>query len=504
MKNTWLNLLALVLTLNIYSQYEVTPIPFKAYTANASILQTLDDFRSDPIDFGFNFNFYDNFYDTYRISTNGYMIFNAEGGFSPWNFNLAIPNASFPVKNAILGCYHDMDNGGNPINAGQITYSTLGAAPFRKHIVIFKNQPHFQCSNLKSTFQMIIYETFNIVDVQIINKPTCTSWNGGRAVVGLINETGLEGIAAPGRNTGSWTANQEGWRFYEPGFISGIYYYTACDDDLDGYFSFNLDLVRQELNPSNPGNVNIYPTVADAQASTNEIFGSSFINTSAFNQKIYASYSGQIKTVFLTALDCNIDYDLDTVPTAMEDLNGDGNLSNDDTDGDGIPNFLDNDDDGDMVLTEFEYVFSGGLLGGNTLQDTDGDGVPDYLDNDDDGDGTLTKLEDYNQNNNPMDDDVNQNGIPDYLDVTISLNTINHGLDKYIVVYPNPTTDFLNIENGTTFDIQEVSLQAINGQILKVYSHNPSQINLSDLQTGIYFLKLKVNNQTITKKVIKK
>ena len=502
MKKICFHLFTFICILNVSGQYQVTPIPFKAYVANnANILNTLDDTHSNPLNLPFDFNFFDINYNTYRISTNGYMIFNATNNFSPWSFNLTIPNASFPVKNAILGCYHDMDNGSSQ---GQITYSTIGAAPFRKHIIIFNNQPHFSCTTIKSTFQMIIYETLNIIDVQIINKPTCTNWNGGRAVVGLINSTGLEGIVAPGRNTGSWTANQEGWRFFDANFNNGSYYYTTCDDDLDGFAPFSLDLIRQELNSADPSAVLIYPSVADANANTNQITGSSYINTTTLNQTIFAAYNGQIKTVYLTALDCNIDYDLDTVSTALEDLNADSNLSNDDTDGDGIPNFLDNDDDGDMVLTEFEYVFAGGLLGDNTLQDTDGNGIPDYLDNDDDGDGTLTKFEDYNQNNNPMDDDVNQNGIADYLDEAVSLNAISYYLDNYFIVYPNPTADVLSIENGTTFEIEDISILNLNGQILKSYTNSFSNINFSDLQTGVYFVKIKVNHQTVKKKIIKK
>lgn len=48
------------------------------------------------------------------------------------------------------------------------------------------------------------------------------------------------------------------------------------------------------------------------------------------------------------------DHDKDGVRTRFEDLNGDGDPFNDDTDGDNIPDFLDVDDDGDAVLTKNE------------------------------------------------------------------------------------------------------------------------------------------------------
>ena len=72
------------------------------------------------------------------------------------------------------------------------------------------------------------------------------------------------------------------------------------------------------------------------------------------------------------------DHDEDSVPTSEEDIDGNHHFTDDidDTDGDGIPNYLDNDDDGDGVLTIDEYdVNVDGVA-----DDSDGDGTPDYLD----------------------------------------------------------------------------------------------------------------------------
>lgn len=113
----------------------------------------------------------------------------------------------------------------------------------------------------------------------------------------------------------------------------------------------------------------------------------------------------------------DMDDDGDGIPTAQEDLDGDGDLTNDDTDGDGVPNYLDNDDDGDGIYTLYED------LNGDTdynNDDSDGDMTPNYLDNDDDGDGALTADEnpDPNGDGNPDDaEDTDVDGIPDYLDV---------------------------------------------------------------------------------------
>lgn len=73
------------------------------------------------------------------------------------------------------------------------------------------------------------------------------------------------------------------------------------------------------------------------------------------------------------------DADGDLVPNNIEDIDGDGDVMNDDTDEDGIPDYQDIDDDGDGILTKNEDTNEDG---DPTNDDTDGDGTPDYLDPD--------------------------------------------------------------------------------------------------------------------------
>ena len=135
-------------------------------------------------------------------------------------------------------------------------------------------------------------------------------------------------------------------------------------------------------------------------------------------------------TVNGVQLACAVDPDNDTVPTVDEDVNNDGNPTNDDTDGDGTPNYLDSDDDGDGVLTNNEDVNGGGP----TNDDTDGDGKPNYLDSDDDGDGIPSSSEGNDPNGNKDDEDAidtDSDGIPDYLDPTDD-RTVNVGGTVYL------------------------------------------------------------------------
>ncbi|RAJ16329.1 hypothetical protein [Olleya aquimaris] len=120
-----------------------------------------------------------------------------------------------------------------------------------------------------------------------------------------------------------------------------------------------------------------------------------------------------------------VEDDNDGIPAEMEDINGNGDLYDDDTDGDGLPNFLDVDDDGDNVLTVTELTdFDDNDTDNDPLtdpEDTDGDGIPNYLDNDDDGDGVPTRNEEVNSfDNNPTNDITNPDFGPDYLNPDVS------------------------------------------------------------------------------------
>jgi cysteine-rich repeat protein len=108
------------------------------------------------------------------------------------------------------------------------------------------------------------------------------------------------------------------------------------------------------------------------------------------------------------------DDDGDGILTRDESPDGDTTPANDDRDRDGLPDYLDDDDDGDGAPTAFER--SGGRRG-LAPADGDRDGVPDYLDVDDDGDGVWTIHEVHDGDGDPRDDDGDGDGVPDYLDV---------------------------------------------------------------------------------------
>lgn len=120
-----------------------------------------------------------------------------------------------------------------------------------------------------------------------------------------------------------------------------------------------------------------------------------------------------------------VEDDNDGIPAELEDINGDGDLTNDDTDGDDIPNYLDFDDDGDNVPTATENPDPNNDGNLDDAQDTDGDDIPDYLDTDDDGDGVPTRDEEASTdepNQDPTDDVDNADIGPDYLNDMFSMS----------------------------------------------------------------------------------
>src|SRR5665648_762084 len=123
-----------------------------------------------------------------------------------------------------------------------------------------------------------------------------------------------------------------------------------------------------------------------------------------------------------------VDTDADGVPDFLDA----------DSDGDFVPDYIegqdefadgkadqtltgkDSDKDGldDAFDTINRYLSSDNMTGTNAaMQDFDGDGIPDWRDNNDDDDIYLTRFEDMNADGNFSNDDLDLDGHPEYLDL---------------------------------------------------------------------------------------
>lgn len=70
-------------------------------------------------------------------------------------------------------------------------------------------------------------------------------------------------------------------------------------------------------------------------------------------------------------------------------------------------------------------------------------------------------------------------------------------------VYPNPANDVINISNVNKLEVTDVVITDINGRIMKQVNSNIESINISDLNSGVYFLKIKTANAEGVTKIVK-
>ena len=200
------------------------------------------------------------------------------------------------------------------------------------------------------------------------------------------------------------------------------------------------------------------------------------------------------------------DDDGDGIDTIDEDIDGDKDPTNDDTDGDGISNYLDPDDDGDSIYTIDEDIDGDK---DPTNDDADGDGIANYLDPDDDGDGIDTIDEDIDGDKDPINDDTDGDGIPDYLDsdnIFFVSNAFTPNGDKI--------NDLFEIEDIVDL-FPNFKMEIVNryGNIVYSYKHNGDpkktpiwwdgtsngKLNLigNKLPTGTYYYIIYFNSKNI-------
>ena len=74
-------------------------------------------------------------------------------------------------------------------------------------------------------------------------------------------------------------------------------------------------------------------------------------------------------------------------------------------------------------------------------------------------------------------------------------------------IFPNPATDIVNITNTDNIDVEQIDLYDLSGKKIKEERFNADdniQLNIENLQSGIYLLQLQTNLGSAVKKLIKK
>ena len=92
----------------------------------------------------------------------------------------------------------------------------------------------------------------------------------------------------------------------------------------------------------------------------------------------------------------------------------------------------------------------------------------------------------------------------DSVESLLGIDTNSASATKFLV-YPNPTKNVVNITNSSS-QISTIEITDLNGRVVKQNNFSnttDAQINISDLSTGVYMMKIISDNGTTTKKIIK-
>jgi hypothetical protein len=216
--------------------YKVESIPYSPpypTSAGTPIFVNLDDVYSDVVNLPFGFCFYENNYRSAIMAANGFISFNTQYANGASGYVLTglsdIPNPSMRTdwKNAIYGVMEDIDPSkvASQNSGGSIRWALLGQIPCRTLCVSYHNIPLFGDNTHWNSYQMVLYEGTNIIDVYVAKRFLDifdgSVWNGNIGVIGVQNSAGTLATAAPGRNltSPSWTTyngtnhDPEAWRF---------------------------------------------------------------------------------------------------------------------------------------------------------------------------------------------------------------------------------------------------------------------------------------------------
>ena len=207
--------------------YSVSAITYAPYTYTGTVIDAgTDDIWSSVVNIGFNFCYFGNTYNTCLIGANGQLTFNTSdaNGYNNWQCTTMLPSTADMPGNTINAVFRDID-----VAIGGVTYvQTLGTAPNRYFVVSWDSIPLFDkgggiCDGThNSSFQCVLYESTNYIDINIGNSVSCAAWNSGYGIIGIQDSAATVAFCPPGRNRTTFSVNgtSEAWRFMPSGCVA--------------------------------------------------------------------------------------------------------------------------------------------------------------------------------------------------------------------------------------------------------------------------------------------
>lgn len=221
-------------SLNATTSYSVTAVTYAPFSFTAGTNATYfggtysDDVYGDVIPLPFNFCYFGSTFSSVVMGSNGNMTFNSAlaNSYDPWPISGPLPGSGTAqpnaVKNCILAPWQDLYPGGG----GTLKWAVYGTAPCRQFVASWNNVPLFVSAPpaTNATYQVVLYESTNVIDINIQHRSPYTGWNSGLAVTGICNNTITLFYNPPGENGTTFTANNESWRFTPSGATGGWTY----------------------------------------------------------------------------------------------------------------------------------------------------------------------------------------------------------------------------------------------------------------------------------------
>jgi|WetSurMetagenome_2_1015567.scaffolds.fasta_scaffold00270_14 gliding motility-associated-like protein len=266
--------------------------PETTYLGNIAKAGYADQESYGPFNIGFSFTFYGNVYSQFYISSNGMITF---GTGSINGTSAHIPSGALP-NNYIAPFWDDLVV--DP--SGKILYTTIGSVGNRKLIVQFSNMGFYPFPVFMGTFQAILHETTNLIQVQyrLIVDANSTKAHGSTATIGLENADGTSGVEYAYHNATAIAPEQA--ISFTP---SGSNYTVNANSVYDGIFlTTNLTLPEPGITKlvSPPGNAVIGSSHTFAWAAA----------SNAASYKLYISNNSDLSGATSYTAGANLTYDI--------------------------------------------------------------------------------------------------------------------------------------------------------------------------------------------------
>ncbi|WP_417861540.1 BspA family leucine-rich repeat surface protein [Winogradskyella sediminis] len=87
-------------------------------------------------------------------------------------------------------------------------------------------------------------------------------------------------------------------------------------------------------------------------------------------------------------------------------------------------------------------------------------------------------------------------------EVIENLSTDEYSFQNALTIYPNPTNEYFKVEKSNNVNIESIKIYNISGKLVKEFTES-ERYNVSDLNSGFYFLRIKTDKSQTIKKLVK-